>query len=50
MKSKGLAELLPEDVDRSKLDSERLFFYSSQYPDTVKKMLSELEMADYEAK
>jgi predicted transcriptional regulator of viral defense system len=50
MKSKGLAELLPEDVDRSRLDSERLFFYSSQYPGIVKKMLSELELVDYEAK
>ena len=50
MKSKGLAELLPEDVDRAKLDSERLTLYRSLFPDIVKKMLNEIEKREYEAK
>ena len=50
MKSKGLAELLPEDVDRAKLDSERLTFYSSLFPDIVKKMLNDIQKREYEAK
>jgi predicted transcriptional regulator of viral defense system len=50
MKSKGLAELLPEDIDMAKLDGERLIFYSNLYPDIVNKMLNNLEKRDYEAK
>ena len=50
MESKGLTELLPEDVDRAKLDSERLTFYSNLFPDIVKKMLNDVEKREYEAR
>ncbi|MEE4265234.1 MAG: hypothetical protein V2I56_21285 [Desulfobacteraceae bacterium] len=50
MKSKGLAELLPEDIDMGKFDDELLKYYSYQYPDVVKKMLIEIEEREYEAK
>ena len=50
MKSKGLAELLPEDVDMAKLDDELLSYYKRRYPDVVKKMLNEIEEWEYEAK
>lgn len=50
MKSKGLAELLPEDIDIAKLDDELLNYYSCLYPDIVKKMLSEIGKREYEAK
>jgi hypothetical protein len=50
MKSKGLAELLTEDVDISKLDSELLEFYSRSYPNIVQKLLSKFEKREYEAK
>ncbi|MDF1593533.1 MAG: hypothetical protein P1P89_18655 [Desulfobacterales bacterium] len=39
MKSKGLADLLPEDINMDKLDNERLEYYSLSYPATVKKMI-----------
>jgi len=50
MKSKGLAELLIEDIDLAKLDDELLNYYSRLYPDIVKKMLREIGKRDYEAK
>ncbi len=50
MKSKGLAELLPEDIDMGKLDDELLKYYSDQYPGVVKKMLIEIQEREYEAK
>jgi predicted transcriptional regulator of viral defense system len=50
MKSKGLAELLPEDIDTAKLDDELLSYYIRLYPDVVKKMLNEIEEREYEAK
>ena len=50
MKSKGLAELLPEDIDMAKLDVELLNYYMRLYPDTVKKMLNDVKARDYEAK
>jgi predicted transcriptional regulator of viral defense system len=50
MKSKGLAELLPEDVDMAKLDDELLNYYNRSYPDIVKKMLNEIGKREYEAK
>ncbi len=50
MKSKGLAELLPEDIDIAKLDDELLNYYSCLYPDIVKKMLSEIGKREYEAR
>jgi predicted transcriptional regulator of viral defense system len=50
MKSKGLVELLPEDVDMNKLDQERLKSYSHLYPKSVHKMLRPFEQQGYEAK
>ncbi|MGD8523015.1 MAG: hypothetical protein PVF56_17845 [Desulfobacterales bacterium] len=50
IKSKGLAELLPEDVDISKLDSDLLAFYCRLYPKIVRKLLSNFERHEYEAK
>jgi predicted transcriptional regulator of viral defense system len=50
MKSKGLVELLAEDVEFSKLDSELLAHYSGLYPEIVKKLLYEFEEKEYEAK
>lgn len=50
MKSKGLAELLPEDVDLAKIDAELLEYYSRFYPGSVKKLLRVFERQDYEAK
>lgn len=50
MKSKGMAELLPEDIDMAKLDDELLNYYKRLYPGIVKKMLHEIEAQEYEAK
>ena len=50
MKSKGLAELLPEDIDMAKLDDELLYYYSRMYPNIVKKMFSDVKVRKYEAK
>ena len=50
MKSKGLAELLPEDVDMAKLDAELLDYYCRLYPNIVKKTLNLFANQDYEAK
>ena len=50
MKSKGMAELLPEDIDMAKLDDELLNYYKRLYPGIVKKMLNEIEAQEYEAK
>jgi hypothetical protein len=50
MKSKGLAELLPEDVDMAKLDAELLDYYCRLYPNKVKKTLNLFANQDYEAK
>ena len=50
MKSKGLAELFPEDIDMAKLDDELLNYYKHLYPGIVKKMLNEIEEREYEAK
>ena len=50
MKSKGLAELLPEDVDTAKLDDELIDYYKRPYPGIVKKMLNEIAEREYEAK
>jgi predicted transcriptional regulator of viral defense system len=50
MKSKGLAELFPEDIDMAKLDDELLNYYKRLYPGIVKKMLNEIEEQEYEAK
>jgi predicted transcriptional regulator of viral defense system len=50
MKSKGLADLPPEDIDMDKLDSERLEYYSLSYPPAVKKMITIYESYSYEAR
>ncbi|MFZ7104334.1 MAG: type IV toxin-antitoxin system AbiEi family antitoxin domain-containing protein [Peptococcaceae bacterium] len=50
MKSKGLADLLPEDIDIGKLDNERLAYYVSPYPAAVKKMIKFFQNCSYEAK
>jgi len=50
MKSKGLVELLPGDVDMRKLDNELIEYYSSFYPGTVRKLLREFMEQSYEAK
>ena len=50
MESKGLVELLPEDVDISKLDKELLECYSRSYPGIVKKKMQFFSRKSYEAK
>jgi len=50
MKSKGLVELLPEDVDMNKLDEELLEFYTRHYPTIVKNSLRYFKNQEYEAK
>jgi predicted transcriptional regulator of viral defense system len=50
MKSKGLAELLPEDVDMDKLDDAIINFYTRLYPAVVKKMVRQFKTHSYEAK
>ena len=50
MKSKGLVELLPEDVDFGKLDDELINFYSRLYPGVVNKMVRLFKEQSYEAK
>jgi len=50
MKSKGLADLLPEDIDLAKLDNERFSYYVSFYPAAVKKMIKSYQNFSYEAK
>jgi predicted transcriptional regulator of viral defense system len=50
MKGKGLVELLPEDVDMAKLDSELLGYYSQFYPGIVNKLLRFFREQSYEAK
>lgn len=50
MKSKGLVELFPEDIDMKKLDHEKLEYYSRHYPDIVKKTVRLFKTTAYEAK
>jgi len=50
MKSKGLIDLLAEDVDMAKLDNEVLEYYSRPYPEVVKKMVQVFKQQSYEAK
>lgn len=50
MKSKGLAELLPEDVDMDKLDGDLLEYYSRPYSKTVKNMIKSFRSHSYEAR
>jgi predicted transcriptional regulator of viral defense system len=50
MKSKGLQELLPEDVDMSKLDLDLVNFYLRLYPAMINKMFQFFKASSYEAK
>ena len=50
MRTKGLVELLPEDVDMGKLDAELLAYYGRFYPDRVRELVSFFGKKDYEAK
>ncbi|CAB1065156.1 hypothetical protein D1BOALGB6SA_9953 [Olavius sp. associated proteobacterium Delta 1] len=50
MKSKGLVELLPEDVDMDKLDDDIINFYTRRYPAVVKKLVCDFKDYSYEAK
>ena len=50
MQSKGLQELLPEDVDMGKLDDDLVNFYCRVYPAVVKKMVRLFKEHSYEAK
>jgi predicted transcriptional regulator of viral defense system len=50
MKSKGLVELLPGDVDMGKLDIELLEYYSRFYPGIVRRLLRVFREQSYEAK
>jgi len=50
MRTKGLVELLPEDVDMGKLDAELLAYYVRFYPDRVKELVHIFGKHEYEAK
>jgi len=50
MKSKGLVELLPGDVDMGKLDIELLGYYSRFYPGIVRRLFRVFREQSYEAK
>jgi predicted transcriptional regulator of viral defense system len=50
MKSKGLVELLPEDVEMGKLDNELIEYYSRFYPGKVRRLLRVFREQSYEAK
>jgi predicted transcriptional regulator of viral defense system len=50
MKSKGLAELLAEDVDLSRFDPELLAYYRRFYPNAVKKLLVAFQKQEYAAR
>jgi predicted transcriptional regulator of viral defense system len=50
LRAKGLIELLPGDVDMTKLDKEHLDFYGRQYPETVRKAVQFFSQQTYETK
>jgi len=50
MGTKGLVELLPEDVDMDKLDAELLSYYGRFYPGRVRELVRLFGEQDYEAK
>ena len=50
MGTKGLVELLPEDVDIDKLDAELLSYYGRFYPGRVRELVRLFGEQDYEAK
>ena len=50
MKTKGLTDILPEDVEMDRLDKDKLNHYAYPYPEVVKKMLKSFQEVPYEAK
>ncbi len=50
MRTKGLVELLPEDMDMGRLDAELLAYYGRFYPDRVRELVRLYGKQDYEAK
>ncbi|MDZ7696988.1 MAG: hypothetical protein U5R49_08740 [Deltaproteobacteria bacterium] len=50
MRTKGLVELLPEDVHIDKLDPDILLFYAGFYPASVRKLIRLFREQRYEAK
>jgi len=50
MRTKGLVELLPEDINMDKLDTELLTYYGRFYPEAVRERVRFFRMYDYEAK
>jgi len=50
MRTKGLVELLPEDVNMGKLDTELLTYYGRFYPEAVRELVGSFRMHDDEAK
>ncbi|MFO7601633.1 MAG: hypothetical protein R6X27_17785 [Candidatus Desulfacyla sp.] len=50
MRTKGLVELLPEDVNMGRLDPDLLTYYGRFYPDRVSELVRLFRNQDYEAK
>lgn len=50
MRTKGLVEILPEDVVMGRLDPDRLSFYGRFYSESVRKLVRLFRKQDYEAK
>ncbi len=50
MKTKGLVELLPEDMNMDKLDAELLSYYGRFYPGKVRELVRLFGEQDYETK
>ena len=50
MRTKGLVELLPGDVNMGKLDTQLLTYYGRFYPEPVRELVGSFRMHDYEAK
>ncbi len=50
MRTKGLVELLPEDVNMGRLDTDVLTYYGRFYPDRVRELVRFFRTQDYEAK
>ncbi|MCF8142345.1 MAG: hypothetical protein K9N21_00335 [Deltaproteobacteria bacterium] len=50
MRTKGLVELLPEDVNMGRLDTDILTYYGRFYPDRVRELVRFFRKQNYEAK
>jgi predicted transcriptional regulator of viral defense system len=50
MRTKGLVELLPEDVNMGSLDTDILTYYGRFYPDRVRELVRFFRKQNYEAK